>query len=122
MSAIDTRDYKRDSIFQMAEIRLEGAITSQRVKIRNLSDKGMLVEGEVLASSGQRVIVTIKKIGQVGGVVAWTQSARIGISFDEPIESKLARVSLIGEMPEAPRYARPAVAPRESGRWTARKV
>ncbi len=122
MSAIDTRDFKRDSIFQMADVRLEGSVASERVKIRNLSDKGMMIEGAIIAATGQRVVVTIKKIGDVGGVVAWSQSARVGISFDEPIDASKARTSLYGEMPEAPRYARPAVAPAELSKWAPRKV
>lgn len=122
MSAFDTRSLKRDSIFQMADVRLEGSAASERVKVRNLSDIGMMVEGELIAETGQRVIVTIKKIGEVGGKVAWSQSARVGIAFDEPIDAQLARVSLFGEMPEAPRYARPAVAPEEPSKWAARKI
>ena len=122
MSAIDTRNLKRDSLFLMADVRLEGTMTSERVKVRNLSDGGIMVEGPLIAATGQRVVVTIKKIGDVGGVVAWTQSARIGISFDEPIDSSKARTSLYGEMPEAPRYARPAVAPVEPSKWAPRKV
>ena len=122
MSAIDTRNFKRDTIFQIATVRLAGSIASERVKVRNLSDTGIMVEGELIAQTGQRVIVGIKKIGEVGGKVAWTQSARVGIAFDEPIDAKLARVSLVGEMPEAPRYARPAVAPVEPSKWTPRKI
>ena len=122
MSAIDTRNLKRDSLFLMADVRVEGSMTSERVKVRNLSDGGIMVEGPLIVSSGQRVIVTIKKIGDVGGVVAWNQSARIGISFDEPVDASKARTSLKGDMPEAPRYARPAVAPAEPSKWAPRKI
>lgn len=121
MSSIDTRDLKRDSLFLMAEVLVEGSVKSEHVKVRNLSDRGMMVEGELIASSGQRVIVTIKKIGEVGGVVAWSQSARVGISFDESIDASLARTTLVGEMAEAPRYARPALAP-STHIWSVRKV
>ena len=122
MSAIDTRNLKRDSLFLMADVRVEGSLTSERVKVRNLSDGGIMVEGPLIASSGQRVVVSLKKIGDIGGVVAWNQSARIGISFDEPIDASMARTSLKGEMSEAPRYARPAVAPHETHIWSVRKV
>lgn len=110
MTAIDTRNLKRDSLFLMADVRLEGSVRSERVKVRNLSDGGMMIEGELIASAGQRVVATLKKIGEVGGVVAWSQSARVGISFDEPVDASLVRTSLAGEKSEAPRYARPAVA------------
>ena len=122
MSALDTRNLKRDSLFLMADVRVEGSMASERVKVRNLSDGGVMVEGPLIASNGQRVVVTLKQIGDVGGVVAWTQSARIGIAFDEPIDASKARTALKGKMAEAPRYARPAVAPAEPSKWTARKV
>ena len=121
MSAIDTRNLKRDSLFLIADVLVEGSPKSARVKVRNLSDGGMMVEGELIARTGQRVVVTLKKIGEVGGVIAWNQSARVGISFDEPIDASLARTSLVGDMPEAPRYARPAVAPK-THIWSVRKV
>ena len=108
------RNEKRDSVLMMAQLRVEGAGSSEKVKIRNLSNSGIQVEGPVLATDGQRAVVTIRQIGDVGGVVTWTKSARIGISFDEPINSGAARTSLVGDMPEAPRYARAALTPRES--------
>ncbi|GAB5352193.1 MAG: pilus assembly protein PilZ [Altererythrobacter sp.] len=112
--ATDKRNEKRDSVLMMAQLRVEGAGSSEKVKIRNLSNSGIQVEGPVLATDGQRAVVTIRQIGDVGGVVTWTKSARIGISFDEPINSGAARTSLVGDMPEAPRYARAALTPRES--------
>lgn len=122
MSAIDTRHLKRDSLFLMADVRVESSPQSQRVKVRNLSDGGMMVEGALRVASGQRVVVTLKKIGEVGGVVAWSQSNRVGISFDQPIEAKLARTNLTVGAAEAPRYARPALAPHSTHIWNVRKV
>ncbi|WP_050784729.1 PilZ domain-containing protein [Erythrobacter sp. SD-21] len=113
---------KRESLLMMADVCLDGSAQSARVKVRNLSNAGMMVEGPLVAATGQRVVVTLKQIGSVGGRIAWTQSARVGISFDEPVDSSKARTKLIGEMPEAPRYARPAVAPEEPSPWTARKI
>lgn len=121
MTSIDTRNMKRDSLFLMADVSLDGSAQPTRVKVRNLSDTGMMIEGPLVAATGQRVVVTLKQIGSVGGRIAWTQSARIGIAFDEPVDASKARTKLIGEMPEAPRYARPAVAPR-SGDWSVRKL
>ena len=122
MSGLETRNLKRDSLFLIAEVRLEGSAQSERVKVRNISDGGIMIEGQLIASPGQRVIVTLKKVGDVGGVVAWSQSARVGIAFDESINSQLARTSLVGEMAEAPRYARPAVAPPPDRNWTVRRL
>lgn len=121
MTSIDTRNLKRDSLFLMADVRLEGAIQPERVKVRNLSDAGIMVEGPLLAHVGMRVVVSLKQVGDIGGVVAWSQSARFGIAFDEPIDASRARTKLSGEMTEAPRYARPAIAPRTHD-WSVRKV
>ena len=112
MTAVETRNTKRDSLFLMAEVRTAGSDKGENVRVRNLSDSGIMVQGPLVLQTGDRVVVTLKKIGEVGGSVAWIQSARIGIAFDEPINSSLARTSLVGEMAEAPRYARPAVTPR----------
>lgn len=111
MSAVDTRDLKRDSLFMMADIRVDGSAQVERVRVRNLSDKGIMVQGMLVAHVGQRVTVGLKKIGEVGGTIAWNQSARIGIAFDEPIDASQARTNLVSERVEIPRYARPAVTP-----------
>ena len=121
MSAIDTRNLNRDRLLMMADVRLDGAAAAERVKVRNLSNGGMMVEGKLIARPGQRVVAHIGRIGDVGGCVAWVQSARIGIAFDEMIDAKMARTSLVGDMAEAPRYARPAVTPCGQT-FTVRKV
>ena len=114
MTAIDTRNIKRDSLFQLAQVRLYGSANSDRVKVRNLSDTGMMVQGELLVEEGQRVIVTLRNIGEVGGKVVWVNSAKCGIAFDETIDADLARKDLSERQTEAPRYARPAVeAPKD---------
>lgn len=121
MAAIDTRNIKRDSLFQLADVRLYGSAGSDRVKVRNLSDTGMMVQGELLAEVGQRVVATLRNIGEVGGKVVWVESAKVGIVFDERIDLQLARKDLTDRQKEAPRYARPAVAP-EKPKGTLRKV
>ena len=121
MSAVDTRDLKRDSLFMMADVRVESSPQVERVRVRNLSDRGIMVQGMLIAEVGQRVTVSLKKIGEVGGKIAWNQSARIGIAFDEPIDASKARTDLYGEKVEAPRYARPAVTPRTDN-WKVRNL
>ena len=121
MTAIDTRNLKRDSLFFMAGLRREGAAEAERVKIRNLSDGGMMVESTAMLRSGERVMVELRNIGSVMGKVAWTQGSRVGVAFEEPINASLARTQLVGEHTEAPRYARPAVAPRNPD-WNIRRV
>ncbi len=110
MSAIDTRGVSRDSLFLMADISIEGG-EAGRVKVRNLSDTGMMGDGPVAVARGKQVTVELRNIGAVGGTVAWTRGNRFGIAFDRMIESKRARVPLGDGSERAPIYARPAVDP-----------
>ena len=112
MTAIDTRNLKRDSLFFMADLRREDAGEAERVKIRNLSDGGMMIESTMVLRCSERVVIELRNIGSVMGRVAWTQGSRTGVAFHEKIDSALARTPLTGENSEVPRYARPAVAPQ----------
>ena len=91
MSVVDTRNISRDSLFLMAEIRLDGATSDYKVKVRNLSPGGMLAEGAVPVVPGNRLQICLRNIGWVDGGVAWVQENRFGIAFDAEINPKLAR-------------------------------
>ncbi|MCA0903636.1 PilZ domain-containing protein [Qipengyuania aquimaris] len=106
MSSIDTRHLNRDSLFLTAEIRLDSANELSRVKVRNLSDGGMMAEGLLMLSRGDRVVVELRNIRPVRGTVAWVQGNRMGIAFEEDIDSKAARAQPVQSESEAPRYAR----------------
>ena len=113
MTAIDTRNIKRDSLFLMADLHIEGAETPQRVKVRNLSDTGAMLEGDVPVREGQRATVAISQVGSLGGSVAWVQNTRFGLAFDAAIDASKVRIPLVDEDTAAPRYTRPAIAVRE---------
>jgi hypothetical protein len=56
------------------------------VKVRNLSRRGMLLDGASGLEPGQHVLVHIGKRDLIGGRVQWcNDSGRIGIRSDEPI-------------------------------------
>lgn len=109
MSAVDTRNISRDSLFLMADLRLEGAEALERVKVRNLSAGGMMAEGPVRVLRGSRLSVKLRNIDWVDGSVAWVQDNRFGIAFDREIDPALARVQQTSadEM-STPRFVRPA--------------
>lgn len=110
MSSVDTRDIARDSLFLFAELIFEGRGEAHKVKVRNLSKGGMMAEGGFAVSRGERLIVNLRNVGQVRGAVAWVQGNRFGVSFENPVDPKLARAPAnVGES-EAPRFARPALA------------
>ena len=96
-------------MFLMADLRLEGQDEDHRVKVRNLSNGGMMAEGKVRVVSGAPVRVNLRNVGWVEGTVAWIQDTRFGVAFREAIDAKLARVQSSGELLELPRYVRPVL-------------
>lgn len=109
MSGVETRNIHRDSLFLMAEVRLDGEEAKHRVKVRNLSAGGMMAEGGPSVLRGARVAVELRNIGWVEGTVAWVQENRFGIAFAKEIEPKLARsqVAAGGDL-SSPRFTRPS--------------
>jgi hypothetical protein len=91
MTGVETRSVARDSLFLLADIRVEQGAESYRVRVRNLSDGGMMGEGHLRVQRGHRVSVELRNIGSVGGTVAWVQDSRFGVAFDEEIDSQKAR-------------------------------
>jgi hypothetical protein len=97
MTWVETRSAARDNLFLLADIRIEQGPDTHRVRVRNLSDGGMMAEGALKVQRGHRVDVSLRNIGNVPGSVAWVQDDRFGIAFDENVDSQQARRPLIGE-------------------------
>ncbi len=91
MDESDQRHIGRDSLFVMADLRLDGSDETHRIKMRNLSAGGMMGEGTLRLSRGSVVWVEIRNIGWVEGSIAWVQDSRFGVAFSEEIDPKLAR-------------------------------
>jgi hypothetical protein len=91
MTGVETRSVARDSLFLLADIRVEQNADAHRVRVRNLSDGGMMGEGNLRVQRGHRLTIELRNIGVVGGTVAWVQDNRFGISFDEEVDSQKAR-------------------------------
>jgi hypothetical protein len=108
MSNVDTRQVNRDSLFLLAQVRVDGRDEVYRVKVRNLSAGGMMAEGVAKVARGALVQVELRNLGWVEGSVAWKQDDRFGIAFVDEIDPKLARgpaQSDGGEF-ESPRFTR----------------
>ena len=91
MSNVETRQVDRDSLFLLAQVRVDGVAQPNRVKVRNLSAGGMMAEGEVEVGRGAPVEIELRNIGWVKGTVAWRQDNRFGIAFVDEIDPKEAR-------------------------------
>jgi hypothetical protein len=86
MSNVDTRQVNRDSLFLLAQVRVDGQDGETRVKVRNLSAGGMMAEGDSRVVRGSLVAVELRNIGWVEGSVAWKQDNRFGIAFVDEID------------------------------------
>jgi hypothetical protein len=90
----DNRHLNRDSLFLMAEFRIDGEEEEHRIKVRNLSAAGMMGEGPVRVSRGFLVSVCLRNVGWVDGTIAWVSGERFGVAFAEEIDPMLARAPL----------------------------
>jgi hypothetical protein len=90
----ENRHLNRDSLFLMADMRVDGEDGEHRIKVRNLSAGGMMGEGRVRVARGNLVNVNIRNLGWVEGTVAWVQDDRFGVAFIEEIDPKMARAPL----------------------------
>lgn len=91
MTGVETRSVARDSLFLLADIRVEQGLDVHRVRVRNLSDGGMMGEGNLRVQRGHRLTIELRNLGTVNGTVAWVQDNRFGVAFDEEIDSQKAR-------------------------------
>lgn len=91
MTSLETRSVSRDSLFLLANIRIEQQADIHRVRVRNLSDGGMMGEGSIRVQRGNRLEIELRNIGVLNGSVAWVQDNRFGIAFDDEIDSQRAR-------------------------------
>jgi PilZ domain len=105
MDASDNRQIGRDSLFLMAEMRLDGDEADHRIKVRNLSAGGMMGEGAVRVMRGAIVAVNIRNIGWIEGSVAWVQDSRFGVAFCDEIDPRIAR-AVMSEGEHTPRHIR----------------
>jgi hypothetical protein len=98
MTGMETRSEARNSLFLLATVQVEQQAECHRVRVRNLSDGGMMAEGtNIRVQRGHRVMVELRNIGEVMGSVAWVQDDRFGIAFDAEVDSQRARRPLNGE-------------------------
>jgi hypothetical protein len=102
------RNESRDSLFLMADYRLQGASEIQHVRVRNLSSGGLMAEIPAGLAQGELVEFDVRGIGWVGGKVAWSAAGRVGVAFDRVIDPMLARKP-IGGGSRAPVQYRPSL-------------
>ena len=92
MSEVETRSIARDSLLLFANLWVENDPARYHVKVRNLSDGGMMGEGGPRVARGTRLTVDLRNVGAVRGCVAWVQEERFGVAFDDVINASAAQV------------------------------
>ena len=102
----ENRQIARDSLFLMADMRIDGLDGVHRIKVRNLSTGGMMGEGAVRVARGAQVSIAIRNVGWVDGAVAWVQDSRFGVAFREDIDPKIARAPVGKADDPAPAFLR----------------
>ena len=102
------RQISRDSLFVMADLRIDGFEGEYRVRVRNISSGGLMAETPVKVVNGQIAWVNLRNIGWVEGTVAWVQDNRFGLAFREEIDPLQTRSPIVpGE--GTPRFVKPAL-------------
>lgn len=105
MSESDHRQTGRDSLFVLADLRIDGIVGEQRIRVRNLASGGLMAEGSFPVQRGQQVWIALRNIGWVEGTVAWLQDSRFGIAFRDDIDPRLARAPVVSSE-STPHYVR----------------
>jgi PilZ domain len=85
------RSRSRDSLFLMAQLQFVGEAKVREVRVRNLSEGGLMVDCTSVKEPGTAVTLDVRGIGAVSGKVAWCTEGRVGIALDRPIDPKKAR-------------------------------
>jgi hypothetical protein len=98
----------RDSLFLTARVRITGEAREHEVRIRNLSEGGLMAELGRAVPVGIAATLQVRGIGEVTGRVAWCAEGRVGIAFDAPIDPKRARKP-VGTGRKTPIYAKPLI-------------
>lgn len=106
--AASQRLRNRDSLFLTAKLSFVGTDGVREVRVRNLSEGGMMAEVERVLDTGTPVLLDLRGIGEVPGKVAWCTEGRIGIAFDHAIDPRKARKP-VGQGGRTPSYAKPIV-------------
>jgi len=90
-SSKDSRRHERETLFLVADLRLQRDGAPVAVKLRNISDSGVMAEGPMRVSPGRKIWIELRNIGIVAGTVAWAAGDRCGIAFEEAIDSGKVR-------------------------------
>lgn len=96
----------RDSLFLTGRLSLADDGKLREVRIRNLSEGGLMVEIEREVAPGTTLTLDVRGLGDLTGRVAWCAEGRIGVALDHKIDPKKARKP-VGGGQRTPLFAKP---------------
>ncbi len=102
---------QRDSLLLMAHMTLDGETAPREVRVRNISEGGLMAELPVSAEIGSPVALELRGVGPISGRIAWCTQGRVGVAFDRPIDPKMVRKPGGGGA-STPDYAKSATVPK----------
>lgn len=102
-----TREARRDSLFLLTAMSTADGQEPCKIRVRNLSAKGLMADCPVTVEKGQQVLLDLRGIGEVTGSVVWTCGERIGIGFTRPVDPAKARMPVQRAGHAIPDYLRP---------------
>ena len=85
----------RDSLYLPVEIRVAGGVSTQSIRVRNLSPSGLMAEAAVTYAIGTSVSIEWTTHQPVRGRVVWALDGRMGIALDAPVDPMSVRQATI---------------------------
>lgn len=107
LAFVSTREAKRDSLFLLTALCLPDGQEICKLRVRNLSAKGLMADCPAAVERGQNVTLDLRGIGPVSGAIIWSDGGRVGIAFDRPINPANARMPATRSNRAMPDYLRP---------------
>lgn len=105
------RDRGRDSLFLMAKFRRAGTKDHVAIRVRNLSEGGLMAELPEPVEADAAVEVEVRGLGWIAGRIAWHAEGRTGIAFDRLVDPQLARKPVAGGT-KTPVFTKPIITRR----------
>lgn len=108
------RKRKRDSLFLSARLSLSGVPGEYDVRVRNLSEGGLMAEFDRAVAPGTAARLEMRGLGELTGSVAWCAHGRIGIALDHQIDPSRARKP-VGASKATSGLGKPMIVPARRG-------
>jgi hypothetical protein len=89
----DGRAHLRTGMLVTAGLRIGDADDVQQVRIRNLSEQGLMAEVGFPLAMGTPLVIDLPGVGEVNGTVAWSTDGRIGVALGRAIDIALVNAA-----------------------------